>query len=436
MTSLIFCIVSIGIFCVQYYADGRKFDLFCPKTLFQVYFIVQLPIALFIGVNLTVPGFIHLSPSTSNDEVLDLGFLFIGAQIATVITYYLTGKKSISLPILDASSWRLQRVKYTWFALLVAGYLSFFYLLRINGGYLEFMAIRESWRAGGMSGQGWVIFPATSMIAMASLAYLIAFAEHFRGKIGILKLFLLILITILPASQLGFRGLILIPVLQIMFAYNYKVQRLKARTVVPLLLILSALFTFYGLYREAFSLMGGELSLTGLSEVLSDRPELAYNALLRSKGADIVAATIDHIGRLDDHRFFLPGVIETLTIPIPSAIWPDKPVPQSVQFSEQLFGIGGGVSPTVVGEAYWNGGLIGVLIVMMLIGFMFRVFHNSVRRSVGKNSSMLFFASIFPSTIMIAEAVQGYANGVFLQLICGTMLIILFSVRLHFSDTA
>jgi len=352
LTAALFFIASITLIVAQYYADGRRLDIFNPKTLFQLYFIIQLPFVLLIGVNSSASGFIRLSSGTSDSEVLALAALFIGAQLAMVTSYYLVGKKWLSLPVIGASRWRPQRVKYICILLFGCGYLSFLYLLKINGGYLEFINNREAWRAGGMSGQGWLIFPSTSMIAMASIAYLIAFANYFRGKAGALKLLFLIVITIFPASQLGFRGLMLLPVIQIMFIYHHKVGEIRMRRAVPLLAVLGLIFTLYGVYRETSSYMGGDVDINAALQVINDQPELVYSIFLRSKGADIVATVLDQLGKSDDYRLFLPGLIETLTIPIPSVLWAGKPIPQSVQFSEQFFGIGGGVSPTVVGEAY------------------------------------------------------------------------------------
>jgi oligosaccharide repeat unit polymerase len=436
MLAISFLIISVAIMFAQYYADGRKFDIFNPKTLFQIYFIIQLPLVLLIGISSDASGFSRLSLATSDNEVLALGGIIMCAQITLIASYYTTGNKWLSFPVIGTKKWRIQRVKYICILVFGAGYIAFLYLLNINGGYFEFISNREAWRAGGMSGQGWLIFPATSMIAMASIAYLIAFAAYFRGKFGALRLAFLIVITILPASQLGFRGLMLLPVIQIMFIYHYRVCQIKMRRAIPLLAVLALIFTLYGVYREASSYTGGDVDINAVSQVVSAQPDLLYSIFLRSKGADIVASVVNQLEKSGYYRMFFPGIIETLTIPIPSALWISKPVPQSVQFSELFFGIGGGVSPTVVGEAYWNGGVAGVLIAMTLIGCVFRLYQNSVRRAGNKDSTIFIAASIFPSLVMMAEAIQGYVNAIFLQLIFASILIFIFSARLHTSDTA
>ena len=73
---------------------------------------------------------------------------------------------------------------------------------------------------------------------------------------------------------------------------------------------------------------------------------------------------------------------------------------------------------------------MGVILVMIILGFFFRVYANSVRRTVEKDSNFFLLAAIFPYLIMMAEALQGYLNGVILVLTSGAIMIVLFSMKL------
>jgi len=265
------------------------------------------------------------------------------------------------------------------------------------------------------------------MLSLAAIAYIIASGNLFRSKKGILWFFMLMGLAIFPASQMGFRGLMLLPIVQIMFIYHHRVRQLKFRKALPVLLILVFLFTGYGIYRESIFLMKDGFDLDLAMNFIEEHPEFIYAIFVRSKGADIVASVIHQFNGVVDYILFIPAAIEAFTIAIPSALWADKPIPLSVKFSERFFGISGGVSPTVVGEAYWHGGVLGILLVMALLGAIFRLYRNSVRRAVNTDSSVFLFASIFPSLVMMAEAVQGYLNGIVLMLLVGTMLIVAFS---------
>lgn len=432
----IFLLLSLTIFVSQYFIDGRRIDIFDPKTLFQCYFIVQLPLVLFVGIYSDFPGFAILSSNTPSEEVLFLGSVFLMAHLAMVVGYYAIGRKAFPFPGLASARWKYGRVRMLCGLYFVIGYLAFFYLLQINGGYAAFVENREVWRAGGMSGQGWLIFPATSLLSMAAIAYVIVSGDKFLGKRGAFRLLMLAALTILPASQMGFRGLMLLPVIQILFIYHHRIQRLEVAKILPLLAGLVIAFTAYGLYREIHHLMADGFDIEIAAKFIAERPEFLYAIFLRSKGADIVASVIRQLGDMGGHVMFLSAAIEALTIPIPSALWAGKPVPLSVKFSEQFFGISGGVSPTIVGEAYWHGGLAGIVVVMVTVGVFFRLYRNCVRRSVNKNSVIFLLTAIFPSLVMMAEAVQGYLNGIVLIVIFGTLLIASFSVRIRISNRA
>jgi len=61
--------------------------------------------------------------------------------------------------------------------------------------------------------------------------------------------------------------------------------------------------------------------------------------------------------------------------PIPSRIWADKPMAGGRLTGWLIFGrdiAGGGVPPGNIGEAYWNFGIPGVILVMFLFGIVLR----------------------------------------------------------------
>jgi hypothetical protein len=165
-----------------------------------------------------------------------------------------------------------------------------------------------------------------------------------------------------------------------------------------------------------------------------DKPEFLFSIFLRSKGADIISSVINQLHDLSDYSYFFPALFEALTIPIPSALWAGKPVPQGVIFSEKFFGISGGVSSTVVGEAYWQAGIFGVFFVMIVLGMIFRLFINNVRLYSSNDSVLFLSAAVFPSLIMMAESVQNYMNGIVLIMAFSSFLLILFAIRLGYNS--
>jgi len=152
LLAAVFLLLSLTIFAGQYFIDGRRIDIFDPKNLFQVYFIIQLPLVLFIGVTFDFPGFLVLSLKTADDEILSLGSMFLMAHVTMLISYYTMGRKWLPLPVVGSIRWDYRRVKAICALIFIIGYTAFFYLLKINGGYANFVENRELWRSGG---DGW-----------------------------------------------------------------------------------------------------------------------------------------------------------------------------------------------------------------------------------------------------------------------------------------
>ena len=419
---------SIALLVMQYYLDGRKYDFFNPKNLFQLYFIIQLNLVLFLGVNFDIPGFVNLNTKTSFVYIGVLSSIFLLSQVSFVIGYYALKAQHLPRIVFGSGQWSGQPCVLLCLFLYVTGYVSFYVLLQINGGYANFQESREAWRAGGMSGQGWLIFPATTVLALTSIAFIFVTPQFFAGKYGLLRLMLLIFITIFPASLLGFRGFMLLPVLQIIFAYHIKIRQLRINKLVIPLTFLVSTFTVYGIYREVNPLSSGNIEFKEMINFTIERPEFLFSIFLRSKGADVVSVIYEKINDIDDLILFYPSIIESLTIFIPSLFWPGKPEPLSVQFSQKFFGIGGGVSPTIAGEAYWHAGWFGVFALLLLLGMFYRVYVNSINR-YRRNDSMLFLLiASFPSLVMMAEAMQGYINGLVLIYMFSFFIVIIFSL--------
>ncbi|QWD06052.1 oligosaccharide repeat unit polymerase [Polynucleobacter paneuropaeus] len=427
MTSLIFLLLSLLILALQNIMDKSGRGFFNPKNMFQLYYIIQLPSILFLATNFDIPGFLNLSKKTPEEDILELSILFIAGQVLFLLGYYLTRDFIPHNISLQYSNWNKNWTNKMCLFFFGLGYSAFIYLLEINGGYENFVAGREAWRAGGMIGQGWLIFPSTTLLALTSVSYIVVNNEKFRKKIGFLRLIVLMGVTILPASQMGFRGLMLLPILQILFIYNLRVQVVNFKKILPILIGLILVFTMYGIYRESYYLMNDGFSFYIIYDFIFEKPEFFFSILLRSKGADIVSIVTQEMHNIEDYKLFFPSLFEAITIPIPFSFWPSKPVPLSIQFSELFFGLTGGVSPTIIGEAYWNGGFLGIISVLFIFGYVVRQFVNASIRYKNNNSVCLLLAGFFPSLIMMAESIQGYLNGLVLIYIAATIMSIIFS---------
>lgn len=413
MLSFLFLFLSIAIVIGQVSLDRRTTAL-SPHILFQVYFIIQLPLNLFLGTNYYLPRFVALSPLTSMTDILWLGGFMIMAQLIFVLMMYAVSARPITGSLATSAIWPRTRVNLICAGIFLLGYLAFVGLVLINGGFAAFAETREAWRTEGVGGQGWVLFPATTMLAIGMCATMLNNVEQFTGRIGAMKLFVLYLIAAFPASQLGFRALIFLPLLQAGFFYHSFIRPISGKYILFGSIVLMLSFTLYGIQREIPYAANYGSYLEYLNYVYLTRPDITYTVALRSMGADIVQQAIDHMQTFGDYILFFPIFIEALTIAVPSSLWSGKPQPLSVQFSHNIFGIEGGVSPTILGEGYWHGGVLGIVALMTLAGLLHAYFRSLQQGSRTSPSSALLMLSLYPSLIMMAEAFQGYFNGIVL----------------------
>lgn len=392
----------------------RRATALSPHILFQIYFIIQLPLNLFLGTNYYLPRFAALSPLTPVADVIWLGGFMVMAQLIFALAMYGIGARPVAKPAMEALVWPRTRVNLICASIFLLGYLAFVGLVFINGGFTAFAETREAWRTEGVGGQGWVLFPATTMLAIGMCATMLNNAEQFTGRAGAIKLFILYLISAFPASQLGFRALIFLPLLQVGFFYHTFIRRISGKYILVGSVTLMLAFTLYGIQREIpYSANHGSY-IEYLQYVYITRPDITYTVALRSMGADIVQQTIDHMQTFGDYILLFPIFVEAMTIAVPSSLWPGKPQPLSVQFSHNIFGIEGGVSPTILGEGYWHGGILGIIALMTLAGLLHAYFRSLEQNSRTNVSSALLMLSLYPSLIMMAEAFQGYFNGIVL----------------------
>lgn len=436
MLSFLFLFLSIAIVVGQVSLD-RRTTVLTPHILFQIYFIIQLPLNLFLGTNYYLPRFTALSPLTPMSDIVWLGGLMIIAQLIFVFVVHAIGARPVTGPVAMPVTWPRTRVNLICAGIFLLGYLAFLGLVLINGGFAAFAETREAWRTEGVGGQGWVLFPATTMLAIGMCATMLNNVKQFTGRAGAVKLFVLYLIAAFPASQLGFRALIFLPLLQAGFFYHSFIRPIPGKYILIGSVALMMAFTLYGIQREIPYAANYGSYLEYLNYVYLTRPDITYTVALRSMGADIVQQTIDHMQTFSDYVLFFPIFIEALTIAVPSSLWSGKPQPLSVKFSHDIFGIEGGVSPTILGEGYWHGGILGIIALMTLAGLLHAYFRSLQRNSKMSASSALLMLSLYPSLIMMAEAFQGYFNGIILICISNWLLgLAIGAKRVPSSETA
>lgn len=124
----------------------------------------------------------------------------------------------------------------------------------------------------------------------------------------------------------------------------------------------------------------GELRSASPADVVV---ETAKNEFARR--ATVAGGALPILARVPDDVPFRYGAtyVAAATAPVPRALWPSKPGLVDGQTGRRFFGTTAGIPPGPVGEAYWNFGVPGVLLVF----FVFGVFHKWVARRLLHDAS-------------------------------------------------
>lgn len=304
------------------------------------------------------------------------------------------------------------RLKLVALSGLLLGGAAFHTLMARAGGVASFLQNLGTWRTTGvLEGVGYLTFPISMVMPAGALLLLL----HTLPPAGCrmtwkaLGAGSLALGTLGPILVLGFRGSLLPALLQFMMAWHYFRRRFSAGFLLTLGLLMLVLLTFYALVRN--------------DRTDDHRSDFLTAVLFRVPGLDFIERVIWRLDLGEPYRGMAPVVREAGTILVPRALWKDKPEAGSLAFADIFFfdvflsrgdpidGIRSGVSPTLIGEALWIGGLPAVFLAALALGIAAQT-AAAWRQLGGRNLLHVFvyalFASLFP---IFVEAPQNALNG-------------------------
>lgn len=400
------------------------FDPLNPRNLFLLAIALQFgfyPLFILNG-GTRIPMFSYASGSGIEAH-------YVGAQLlaALGLVCYLRGYSSRRLArrmermLPRPRPFDPQRVETISRFLFLAGYLGAAAIFWKEGGISQFLENREQWRAGGMSGSGIFLMPASMWLPAAALVPMIQLTRAQESSRKLAATLAFLCICLIPVFLLGFRTLIVIPVMQCFAILHYLRHRVSVLRCISAGLILVSLMTLYGLSR------GAEVAGLEAIEAVGPRASLDY-VFFRCPGTDTVA-TILNQSRSADFEYGVSSVIEAATILIPRWLWNDKPVSWGEQsttrfFADYLYMTGnvretyGGVSPTAIGYFYLQFGWPSVALGMFFMGAATKMLYGYGLRYAGPNTAFLLFILIWPLPVMAAEAPPNAFNQVVITLFC------------------
>jgi len=297
------------------------FDIFNAKNAFILYYVIQLCFSGLLSIYFPTKGVTSLSLyGHDRMNLFENAFLLSLTGIFFFQIGYYSCNKSIKIPLGLPSIWKKTNVYIIVNLYLVIGLFSYLFLIKNNGGFSGFAESREEFRAGGMIGQGFLIYPSTTLIAIVMLIYSIwHYKDNQENNKSNKNIIFLLLCSIIPSFLLGFRGFIILPVISFIVIYNYLYSPINLKKLLPISAFVLVFFVGFGIYRELPQ--GASINLGNAYEVLNEQPELAYNFLSRSKGVEVVATEIQKLKETQAYDLGYKSIFESTTIFIHKRLW-------------------------------------------------------------------------------------------------------------------
>jgi len=170
---------------------------------------------------------------------------------------------------------------------------------------------------------------------------------------------------------------------------------------------------------------------------------LLQSLLFRTPGLDTVERVVQGLDQGEPHHGLASGLIEAGSILMPRAVWPQKPQSGGLTFDDIFFydfyvgrgdpvdGIRSGISPTIVGEALWIGGIPMVLIESFTLG-LFTVAATAWRRRGSDAGLYLFtYAIVAANFFIFVDAPQNALNSFVMIAALLVFFVLALTVRLR-----
>jgi len=404
---LLFCLGAICSVPFLVRIKKRQNDNFEIIYWVTAYFLL---IFVFRSVYLLRYGSLFLGQPPFSEEIISswnisLIYLFISFSIFLIGYYSKIGIAIANVMPSLSGRWSSFKAKIFIVFSIVVSIISYLVLLQYLGGFSYYFSHKGE--SLTIPGTGYFNF-GIWFLNYALVVGLIFFLKYKKfKKITFLLLFpLTLIIGFLRGSKLVF----LAPILMVVVVYHYFKKNIKMKYIVIFLLLTVLLVPVLDINRGT----------ANLSDFFS-RTLNTYNPLKsirvfmdRFHDMDSLIYIIKDTPRVMDYQ--LGKTIMPIFVSwIPRRFWPEKPVISFGRvFGESYYGEfwtskSGAASATIIGEAYINFHIAGILLVSLLFGIMIRFFYQYLIKNNFGEGGLFIYASIFYQLFMFWESDFGTA---------------------------
>jgi oligosaccharide repeat unit polymerase len=384
-------------------------DLFDPiygaSAYFLLLFVIRTIADVFVGSE-----FINKPPwDHATALAINLGLLYcIFAYAAFVIGYQLeigaflanSGKRFPEF-------WSEQRCRIFLPVMLTTGLLFYVILIQYLGGLSFYLTHKQQTLTAG--GQTYL----SAGVALLLMVFTVSLSRAFTGRKGKVVAGGLFVLLLSMAIFSGSAGNLLTPLIVLAVTFHYLRKRLSVKTLVAIFLLGILIRPIFGIYRytsDTTQIFDAAQKIgTGKSAEIFVR-----DAVDRFYGIDSLAYIIRDTPRVMDFQYGAT-IAPAFVAWIPRQLWPDKPtisfgkVFTTTYFRDIDIGEGTSASVTILGEAYLNWHLAGMLWIAFIWGVVLRAcYEYLIRRHFGL-PAVFIYASLYPSILSFWEFdIAGY----------------------------
>lgn len=387
--------VMLGLTAAPFVYAGirRRFDPLEPINVVMVFLALQLPLQVYYIVFyrhydqrlLPHERWVHLL-----NEAMLLGIL---GTLAFIVGYYapraLASRWAHALPAFEPR-WNAPRVTLVVVLYSAVGLLAFvFYMSKVGGiSYVwENLYLHNALEQG----RHYILwgFQFLSLATFLWFAHLCARSRRVVLRPLLVSHFLLV--TVLTLS-LGGRANVLYVWEVLLVLYHYLVRPLRLRFFVVFAVAGALFLGVTGQYRQSTQPGGEPFSIVAAAEptaVLNELLQYDYSPL------DVFVILLDRVPDQVGLRWG-DSFLDIVELPVPRAIYPDKPPVLSTWYAQELFGAErGGKNASIFGEGYVNFLVPGIVLVLFFHGFLARTVYEYLRRSPRNPSTVLVYALLY-----------------------------------------
>lgn len=411
----------------------KRKDIFEPvywaSAFFLLLFVVRAIFDLTLGSAFLSTPFDHQTAQAVMRAVLYL----IPSLICFLIGYYWSLGYYIArmLPSLP-HTWNNERVNLLLPLLISVGLVSQFLLIQYLGGLSEFLDDKQ--RSLTEPGQGYW----AAGVALIPLAFGVAITRCLATNTGriltYVGLFPLVLVLgLISGSKAAFLG----PFLAILVSVHYLKRRVSLGVIALFALLAILVFPLFNLYRQVGTIDRMVEAVEGLpNSVFGDELPtddigllLVRGAMSRFLGIDSLTYIIRDTPEVMDFQYGRT-ILGALLAWVPRQVWTDKPVGFAQQFGETylghiFYGTGTAAAPTLLGEAYLNGHIGGMVVLALLCGILVRSsYAYLIEQQFGQPAVFLYSCLFIHLFTFWERSIDGVIVAV-LTLLCEASVLIL-----------